>query len=100
MPCPCMSQPIFMSFDHNSCHSPLAALQIAAVIATAAALSAPFAGTGFRLAVLLTLTSITAVTLCQYVGCCGAHGSNPYFYERMVRAVPRLEWHQNMITQL
>jgi hypothetical protein len=59
-------------------------VQVAAIICTIVCLSTPLASTGFRISVLLTLTSLLAVTLCQFGACCSDRGSDAYFEERLV----------------
>jgi hypothetical protein len=70
----------------------LPAPQIAIVVCATGALCAPLYTSQFKLATMLTLASLHAVALCQYVGCCGATGSDRYFVERLVGASNGFWW--------
>lgn len=59
--------------------------QIAAINTLVCAASILLSTSQFKLASLLTVTSLVAVTLCQYCQAgCGHAGSTQYFLERLV----------------
>lgn len=57
---------------------------LAVLLCIAFGVAAHYAPTQFKLAGLLAVATMASVAGCQYLGCCGHHGSMHYFLERLV----------------